>query len=78
MKTKFLTVLFLFFACIFISNAQQRIIGGETIDISQAPYQVAIFNNSKQTFGGGMLLNNQWILTAKHIVEVKLFFIHHW
>ena len=52
-------------------KAQQRIIGGQTIDISQVPYQVGIFAEKYNDtyFGGGFLLNNQWILTAKHVVE---------
>lgn len=46
--------------------AQQRIIGGQAIDISQAPYQVAVFAGN--SFGGGVIINDQWILTAKHVV----------
>lgn len=71
MKTRFIISLICFFSCAFIMNAQQRIIGGQTIDISQAPYQVGIFAKKSDGthFGGGFLLNNQWILTAKHVVE---------
>ena len=71
MKTRFIISLICFFSCAFIMNAQQRIIGGQTIDISQAPYQVGIFAKKSDGthFGGGFLLNNQWILTAKHVVD---------
>ncbi|WP_297908549.1 trypsin-like serine protease [uncultured Parabacteroides sp.] len=66
MRTKLLHVLLLLVICnIHILRAQQRIIGGQSIDISQAPYQVAIFTD--YGFGGGVIINNQWILTAAHV-----------
>lgn len=68
MKTNFLHFLVLLIVCnIPILHAQQRIIGGQSIDISQAPYQVAIF--ADKSFGGGVIINNQWILTAAHVVR---------
>lgn len=68
MKTNFLHFLVLLIVCnIPILHAQQRIIGGQSIDISEAPYQVAIFADN--SFGGGVIINNQWILTAAHVVR---------
>lgn len=70
MKTSFLYFLVLLTVCnIPLLHAQQRIIGGQSIDISQAPYQIAIFTDSG--FGGGVIINNQWILTAAHVVKNK-------
>lgn len=70
MKTNFLHFLVLLIVCnIPILHAQQRIIGGQSIDISQAPYQVAVF--ADKSFGGGVIINNQWILTAAHVVRNK-------
>lgn len=70
MRTRFIHALILLVVCnIHILHAQQRIIGGQSIDISQAPYQVAIFTDSG--FGGGVIINNQWILTAAHVVKNK-------
>lgn len=71
MKTKIFITWILLLGCLFNMKAQQRIIGGQTIDISQVPYQVGIFAEKYNDtyFGGGFLLNNQWILTAKHVVE---------
>lgn len=48
--------------------AQQRIIGGSAVDISQRPYQAAIFIDG-QFAAGGVIINNQWILTAAHVVH---------
>lgn len=49
MKTRIFIILVSFLCCFSLVNAQQRIVNGQAIDISQAPYQVAIFNNSEQT-----------------------------
>lgn len=72
MKTRIFIILVSFFCCFSLVNAQQRIVNGQAIDISQAPYQVCIFvtnTSGNNGFGGGFLLNNQWILTAKHVIE---------
>lgn len=51
----------------FVANAQLRIIGGSAVDISQRPYQAAIFING--TFaGGGVIISPYYILTAAHVV----------
>lgn len=68
MKTRFIISLICFFSCAFIMNAQQRIIGGQTIDISQAPYQVGIFAKKSDGthFGGGFLhYRLQFLLRTK-------------
>lgn len=50
--------------------AGKRIVGGSGIDISEAPYQVAIGYAGDNTFDnqfcGGSLINEKWILTAAH------------
>ena len=71
MKTRIFIILVSFLCCFSLVSAQQRIVSGQAIDISQAPYQVCIFVTTADSkgFGGGFLLNNQWILTAKHVVE---------
>lgn len=72
MKTRIFIILVSFLCCFSLVNAQQRIVNGQAIDISQAPYQVCIFvtnTSGNNGFGGGFLLNNQWILTAKHVIE---------
>lgn len=53
--------------------AQKRIVGGSAVDISQRPYMAEIFgrkaNDPYTTFGGGVILNERWILTAAHVVD---------
>lgn len=67
MKTKVLTFLFLLIACL-PSYAQQRIIGGTAVDITQRPYQAAVFVNGRFN-GGGVIISDQWLLTAAHVVR---------
>jgi secreted trypsin-like serine protease len=50
-----------------------RIVGGSSISISQAPWQVALIdlqkaNNYQGQFCGGSLISAQWVLTAAHCV----------
>ncbi|MBO9594300.1 MAG: serine protease [Niabella sp.] len=47
--------------------ATKSIIGGQPISITNRPYQVAVFVDG-QFHGGGVLLNNEWVLTAAHVV----------
>lgn len=66
------TRLFIFLILLFIdvsAFAQQKIIGGSAIDIKQRPFQVAIFIDGEHK-GGGCIINNQWILTAAHLVDI--------
>lgn len=47
------------------------IIGGQPINISNVPYQCAIFgetNGNIRFWGGGVILSENWILTAAHVV----------
>lgn len=42
-----------------------RIIGGQTVDITDFPYQTALFlSNSYRC--GGIIISEKWILTAAH------------
>lgn len=54
----------------FSLSAQQRIIGGYTVDISDRPFQafVACNNGNRYNVGGGVIISPQWILTAAHVV----------
>ncbi len=55
---------------IFTANAAtddpQGVVGGDPINISQAPYQVALINNSGQQFCGGTIIAKNWVVTAAH------------
>lgn len=58
-------------------HAQRRIVGGQNVDISQRPYQAAVivWDTESDTYGagGGVILNNNWILTAAHnVVDTKI------
>lgn len=44
------------------------IIGGQQINISNVPYQCAIFLDGNNFQGGGVILSENWILTAAHVV----------
>jgi secreted trypsin-like serine protease len=53
-----------------------RIVGGDDIDITAAPYQVALtfFNlegTTFQQFCGGSIYNTTWIVTAAHCVDFR-------
>ncbi|NQZ11801.1 MAG: trypsin-like serine protease [Algicola sp.] len=55
---------------LFAANAavddSQGVVGGDPINISQAPYQVALINNSGQQFCGGTIIAKNWVVTAAH------------
>lgn len=51
-----------------VTHAQQRIIGGSAVNITERPYQVAVLINGTFT-GGGVIIGNKWILTAAHVVN---------
>lgn len=56
------------------SSPSPRIIGGATATISQAPWQVALLDDTKPNdfqaqFCGGSILNTRWVVTAAHCVE---------
>lgn len=46
-------------------GAQFRIVGGETIDIREAPFQVAYFLKGQHNCGGS-IISSRFILTAAH------------
>ena len=54
----------------FEGYAQQRIIGGNEISITERPFQVAVCKNYIFS-GGGCIIAPQWILTAAHVVCLK-------
>lgn len=49
-------------------NAQQRIIGGSAINITEAPWQVAIQTNGSWN-GGGAIIGSDLVITAAHVVN---------
>jgi len=51
-----------------LSGQELRIIGGNTINIETAPWQVRLIVKEKY-YGGGVIIGDQWILTAKHCVH---------
>ncbi len=59
--------LFILLVVALTGKAQNRIIGGNITDISNRPYQVAVFVDN-QFEGGGVIVNRQWIITAAHVV----------
>lgn len=67
MKTKIFNLLISFFVCVSL-HAQQKIIGGSAVDISQRPFQAAVFIDGNFS-GGGVIINNQWILTVAHVTK---------
>ena len=64
MKTRIISFLLLFISCNAL-QAQLKSIGGSAVDITQRPYQAAIFVNGQFQWRWSYL-NNQWILTAAH------------
>ena len=54
----------------FEGYAQQRIIGGNEISITERPFQVHIEKKDIENtyYGGGCIIAPQWILTAAHVV----------
>lgn len=48
------------------SDNSTKVVGGYPINITQAPYQVALINNSGQQFCGGTIIAKNWVVTAAH------------
>jgi trypsin len=64
--------LFLFISVLFVvafnGYTQQKITGGSTIDITEAPWQVILRQGTNYVCGGSIIAPN-FILTAKHCVN---------
>lgn len=45
---------------------QKDIVGGETVDISEYPYQISLQTSGGSHFCGGSIIDDEWILTAQH------------
>lgn len=71
MKKKLSFIAFLLLGCITFTFSQERIIGGYAVDISQRPFQAAVYTNynNPYSFGGGVIISNEWIITAAHVVK---------
>ncbi len=71
MKKKRIWFAVVFLLVVFQSYTQdQRIFGGDAIDISEAPYQVSLEINGNHDCGG-TIIDCEWIITAAHCVENK-------
>lgn len=51
--------------------SEDKIVGGEVVDITQHPWQVSLRNVvvGISHFCGGSILNREWILTAAHCLD---------
>lgn len=66
---KLLTVILLVTSAQAFRRVQSgRIVGGAPIDISQAPWQVALLWNLSQ-FCGGSIIGPSWVLSAAHCTD---------
>lgn len=76
-KLKFSTLLIILCNCFFtLSSQNSYIIGGESIQIEQVPFQVSIEKNEVHTCGG-VILSPDWILTAAHCLTENVDYIVH-
>lgn len=52
--------------------SQQKIIGGSNVDISERPFQAAVFIDGtiNGSFGAGVIINKRWLVTAGHVASV--------
>ena len=48
------------------TSIDTKVVGGYSIDITDAPYQVALVNQSGQQFCGGTIIAKDWVVTAAH------------
>lgn len=55
-----------------ISIEDVRIVGGDDIDISEAPYQVSLVNKGRHSCGG-TIISEDIIVTAAHCIYGYLF-----
>ena len=49
-------------------SIQRRIVGGREARKNEVPYQVGIRLQETTTFGGGVIVGNNWVMTAGHVV----------
>lgn len=49
--------------------AQKDIVGGQTVSISEYPYQISLQTTSGSHFCGGSIIDDEWIVTANHCVD---------
>ena len=72
--TPFWVLVLVAFACIsnvtphFISKPDEKIVGGNEIDIREAPFQAALFDGD-EFHCGGVIISNRFILTAEHCLK---------
>ena len=53
-----------------ISHTFNRIVGGETAEVNEYPWQVGIVSgNSRKPFCGGALIHKRYVLTAAHCIQ---------
>ncbi len=74
MDTNFkILILILFIMSIKIISANNYILGGHEVDISEAPYQVQVeligVNGSITHHCGGAIIGEEWIITSAHCVS---------
>ena len=55
-------------------NDDSKIVGGDTVDLSEYPYMVSLRNLGLglSHFCGGTIINELWILTAAHCIDALL------
>jgi len=52
------------------ANRATRVVGGETTEVNEYPWQVALVGRgSSQVYCGGSLINDRWVLTAAHCTQ---------
>ncbi|CAL4190386.1 unnamed protein product, partial [Meganyctiphanes norvegica] len=52
------------------ANRGTRIVGGQTTEVNEYPWQVALVSRgSSGVFCGGSLINDRWVLTAAHCTQ---------
>lgn len=66
-----LSLLGVFTAATALRIPEERIVNGKSIDISEAPYQVSLLENSECNCGGA-ILSQRIIITAAHCVRGRL------